>query len=130
MKSKKIYTELDNVYNTGIFKWLLIEIVSMLIMPYPMIHNHVYYEEANDFSAGIAFQWNDFLLCFMMMVRLVYVFRVALNNSFYTDPRAQRVCSIYGTDASYKFALKCIMRNDSWIILMMTMPVTLLCFSY
>jgi hypothetical protein len=55
MKFKKIYTDLDNIFNTGILNWMVIEIIAMLIMPYPMIHNHVYYEEANDFSAGIAF---------------------------------------------------------------------------
>jgi len=109
---------------------MIIEMVAMCIMPYPFLMDVVYYEDANDFSAGIAFQWNDFLLCLMMFLRLIFIFRVALNNSFYTDPRAQRVCNIYGTDASYYFALKCIMKNDSWIILTLTLPVTLLTFSY
>ena len=130
MKQKLIYTDLDNVFNTGILKYMIIEMVAMCIMPYPFLMDVVYYEDANDFSAGIAFQWNDFLLCLMMFIRLIFIFRVALNNSFYTDPRAQRVCNIYGTDASYYFALKCIMKNDSWIILTLTLPVTLLTFSY
>lgn len=55
MKEKLIYTELDNIFNTGIFKWMVIEIITMLIMPYPFLQNEIYYEDANDFSAGIAF---------------------------------------------------------------------------
>jgi hypothetical protein len=105
---------LDNLFNTEHLKWALLEIVLMAVMPYPGLHNHFYYEEANDFSAGIAFQWNDFLLCWMILVRLVHVIRVPINFSFYTDPRAQRVCSIYGTDANYSFAIKCIMKDNSY----------------
>jgi hypothetical protein len=70
---------LDNLFNTGLIKWLLLEILGCLIQPYPFLHNEVYYEDANDFSAGIAFQWNDFLLCLMIFFRMIYVFRVALN---------------------------------------------------
>jgi hypothetical protein len=60
----------------------------MLIMPYPFIHNQFYYEDANDFSAGVAFQWNDFLLAIMIFLRLIYIVRASLNMSFYVDPRA------------------------------------------
>lgn len=55
MKFKLIYTELDNIYNTGIYIAMILEILAMAIQPYPSVHNEVYYEEANDFSAGIAF---------------------------------------------------------------------------
>ena len=55
MKEKLIYSELDNVFNTGIFKWMMTEIICMMIVPFPFLHNVVYYEEANDFSVGIAF---------------------------------------------------------------------------
>jgi hypothetical protein len=67
---------------------MIIEMILMLVMPWPFLHNMTYFEEANDFSVGIAFQWNDWLLAFMMFFRLLYIFKVALNNSFYTDPRA------------------------------------------
>ena len=55
MKFKLIYTELDNICNTGIYISMILEILAMAIQPYPSVHNEVYYEEANDFSAGIAF---------------------------------------------------------------------------
>jgi len=66
----------------------------------------------------------------MIFFRLLYVVKVLLNQSLYTDPRAQRVCAIYGTDANYEFALKAIMKDTSYIILMVSMPITLIAFSY
>lgn len=88
MKFKLIYSDIDNIFNTGHFKWALIEIFFMLIMPYPCVHNHLYEEESNDFVVGNKFQWNDFLLCFMIFFRLIYVIRTILSLSAYTDPRS------------------------------------------
>jgi len=48
-------SELDNLFNTGMIWYMLFEIFCTLIQPYPFLHNEVYYEDANDFSAGIAF---------------------------------------------------------------------------
>jgi voltage-gated potassium channel Kch len=66
----------------------------------------------------------------MLYFRLIYLVKAFLNMSFYTDPRSQRVCIIYGKDADYSFAIKCIMKNDSWIVLSVTLIVTLLSMSY
>ena len=44
MKSKKFYTDLDNLFNTGLFKFMIIEILLMLVMPYPSLYNHTYQE--------------------------------------------------------------------------------------
>jgi hypothetical protein len=32
--------------------------------------------------------WNDFLLCFCIMFRLLFLFRTLLNMSSYTEARA------------------------------------------
>lgn len=39
MKTKKFYTDLDNLFNTGLFKYMMIEIPLMVIMPYPSLYN-------------------------------------------------------------------------------------------
>jgi hypothetical protein len=44
LKSKKIYTDLDDLFNTGMFKIMIIEILLMLVMPYPSLYNVVYKE--------------------------------------------------------------------------------------
>lgn len=39
---KLIYSEVDTIFNTGLFKGAIIEIIAMLVMPYPMVHNIFY----------------------------------------------------------------------------------------
>lgn len=55
LKQKLVYTDLDNIFNTGTFQAMSIEMVLMCVMPYPFLMNETYYETANDFSAGIPF---------------------------------------------------------------------------
>jgi hypothetical protein len=66
----------------------------------------------------------------MIFARMVYPIKSSLKMSFYMDPRAQRVCSIYGVEAGYEFALKAIMRENSWYIVIYGMLITLLSMSY
>lgn len=130
MKAKMNYTNLDNLFNTGIFKYMMLEILLTLVMPYPSLYNKVYYEQANEKSAGIPFLWNDWLLCFCIFFRVHFLLRTILSLSWYTEARAQRVCTIYGCDASYNFALKCMMKQNPWTVLSVMILVTLLMLSY
>ena len=66
----------------------------------------------------------------MIFFRLIYVVKTTINMSFYTDPRAQRVCAIYGAEANYSFAMKAIMKQDSWFVLGYSMLITLVSMSY
>jgi hypothetical protein len=54
---------------------MLVEVVGTLVQPYPMLYDKTYYESANENSAGIPFQWNDFLLCYAMFFRVQFLFR-------------------------------------------------------
>ena len=76
------------------------------------------------------FMWNDFLLCFCIMVRFVFLFRTLLSMSSYTEARAQRVCSIYGCDANTYFALKAMMKENPYKVLGVSILVSLLMMSY
>lgn len=109
---------------------MVFEILVSLIMMYPSLHGETYEETANDFSNGKVFYSNDILLCFMMFFRLNYILKALLQISFYTDPRAQRVCNIYGVDADNSFALKALMLKNSWVVLIYSMSISLLMFSY
>lgn len=55
MKFRIIYNDLDNIFNTGKFKWIVIEFFMMLVMPYPPLQNCLYTEEANLNTVGISF---------------------------------------------------------------------------
>ena len=78
---KQTFSEMDTIFNTGIWKMMTLEILMSLIMPYPHLYGKTYYESANSFSAGIPFEWNDFLLCFMLFARLPYLIRSILSAS-------------------------------------------------
>lgn len=95
---------------------MVFEIALTFIMPYPSLYNETYIETANDNSNGKIFFSNDLLLCIMMFARIHFVIKALLQISFYTDPRAQRVCAIYGCTADNSFALKALQVNDSWIV--------------
>ncbi len=44
LKNKKLLTDLDNLFNTGIFKVMCGEVLLMLVMPYPSLYNATYEE--------------------------------------------------------------------------------------
>lgn len=113
-KTKKSkFAELDNLINTGLYKQIIIEILLSLVMSYPSVYGSTYIETANDFSNGKIFITNDLLLCFMIFCRMHFLVRAIIQLSYYTNPRAQRVCSIYGVDATNSFAMKALMINYS-----------------
>jgi Ion channel len=70
------------------------------------------------------------MLCAMIFARFHYLLETILQISFYTDPRAQRVCFIYGADATNMYAIKSIMVNESWIIVISSTFISLIMFSY
>jgi hypothetical protein len=79
-------------------------------MNYPSLYGATYIETANSFSVDIKFVLNDFLLALMIGTRTIYLLRIILLSTTFTDPRSQRMCSIYGCDADPMFAIKCLMK--------------------
>jgi potassium intermediate/small conductance calcium-activated channel subfamily N protein 2 len=124
------YSELDTIFNTGLWKQMFLEILMSLVMPYPFLYEKTYSEDANAFSVGLLFEWNDFLLCFMIFCRLPYLIRTILSNSKFADPRAQRVCGIYGCDANQEFAIKALMIESPKEVLAGSLVISLIMFSY
>ena len=90
MKTKLILSEHDNLFNTGTYKSMLIEMVALLFMPLPFLYGATYRESNNSFSdlPGIYFHVNDILLCAGIFLRIYLISRAILSVSFYTDPRA------------------------------------------
>lgn len=130
MQTKLLLTEIDNICTTGLWKTMVFECVLVLIQPLPWLKSYNYEEEFNSTTIGIEFPVNDVLIFFMVMIRLYMPIRTILSQSFYTDPRAQRVCSIYGCYADYQFALKSIMIENSWMLLIMALIISLTAISY
>ena len=130
LQTKMMLTEIDNIFTTGLWKQMLVEIFLVLVQPLPWLHGYTYTEAFNSFTIGIEFPINNVLIFFMVMFRLQLPIRTLLSQSFYTDPRSQRVCSIYGCKADYQFALKSIMIENSWLLLILSLIISLSAISY
>ena len=109
---------------------MIFEMLCTLIMSYPSLIDSVYYENANDFDPGISFYTNDFLLCLMIFARVIYLIRAIIKLTYYSEPRAQRVCNIYGCDANNMFAFKAVMKESSWKVLISGLMISLTMLSY
>eukprot|EP00347_Sterkiella_histriomuscorum_P010523 403375958 len=108
---------------------LFLKCLLTLLMGYPSQYGETYVEKENDFTTTSVFITNDILLCIMIFARTHYLVRCILQISFYTDPRSQRICAIYGTDATNMYAVKAIMVNNSWIIVIFSTFISLIMFS-
>ncbi len=84
--------EKDGIWNTSIWKPMILKMVLSLFMNYPSLYGSTYLEFGNEWVGGIAFNSNDLLLCMMLFCRFHYVIKILLSVSYYTDPRSQRVC--------------------------------------
>ena len=131
-KTKLILSENDNLFNSGIYRRMLSEMFVLIFMPLPFLYGVTYTESKNTFSdlPGIYFHLNDILLCVGIFLRIYLISRAILSISFYTDPRAQRVCGIYGCDANCNFAVKCMMKVYSARVLVICLILSVLIFAF
>lgn len=81
-------------------------------------------------NTSATFKLNDLMLCFMIFFRIYFFARSILSISFYTDPRSQRVCNIYGADAGYYFAMKALMKEKPWNVLGISLMMSVFVFGY
>lgn len=110
---KHFYSEGDTMWNTGLYKNFLFELAIILVQPYPWLEGITYTESHNGTSPefqNFEFEVNEVLLCAMIFLRFYFFSRSVLRTTQFTDPRAQRICGMYGTEATYKFALKSVMK--------------------
>lgn len=129
-RTKNFIIETDNLFNTGLYKVMIVEVCAVLIQPYPFLQDVLYKETHMYGDASAKFQVNDLLICCMIFFRVYFYARSILSMSFYTDPRSQRVCNIYGADAGYAFALKALMKEKPWNVLGCSLAMSVFVFGY
>ena len=129
-RTKRLLSKHDNIYNTGLWKPMILECLITLIQCYPSLYGHTYMEEYNMFDPDTVFITNDILLMLMIFMRIHFLVICILSTSFYTEPRSQRVCAIYGADANEMYAVKAIMVNNSGLIVLLSTLVSMIMFSY
>ena len=88
-KTKLIMTPIDNLYNTGMYKAMIVEILLCCVMNYPSLYGEYYTETAiKSEEKNIHYILNDALLCLMVFIRLPYIIRVILILTDFKEPRA------------------------------------------
>lgn len=105
-KEKKLLMRLDNLINTKYYKSLALEIIIIMIAPYPGLEDTTFNEVYYDKNASVKIRVNVPLLWIAMMIRLYLLVRFVLSSTRYINPRMQRLCFISGVEASFMYGLK------------------------
>ena len=103
------YTIFDNLINTGLWRYIVLEVLINVIAPLPFFDGLLYTEYVDAYDVTIKYELNDILL-FFMFNRLYLVFKLSLYMTQFLQPRSQRVCALYGCEASTMFAIKSSMK--------------------
>jgi len=73
---------------------------------------------------------NDVLLTGMIIMRLYFITRSILNTSNYLEPRAQRVCQLFGCEASVGFAIKVMMKDNPNVVVLTGLLMSIAVLGY
>lgn len=115
--AKKILSPLDTLITTMYYQSLVVEIISLLIVPYPGIENVTYTESYPDKGVVIFTPINYVLLFLAMLIRIYLFIRFVLTYSKHKNARSQRLCIINGTQASFMYSIKAMMKEQPHIFL-------------
>jgi hypothetical protein len=69
----------------------------------------------------VEYRVNDVLLLISSMIRIYLAIRSILTLSFFMGTRSQRVCHMSGTDASFMFAVKALMKKRPYTVLIVSL---------
>lgn len=126
MKSKKQIHKDETFFTTGMWKWYILKCVFILIQPWWFLSDATYKDYYNEKSKDLIFQWNDFLTVMQIFFTMfpIYIYIIELTN--WTDPKAQRCCSIFGVKANFLFGLKALMLQEPITVVLSSFLFSLL----
>ncbi len=90
LKSKGLLTKLDDIFNTGLWKPLLGEIIICGFFPIPFLDNF-HWEEPVEMGTALTHvnhRFNDVLLC-LMFLRVYLGVRYVVSDSYFMGARGQ-----------------------------------------
>ena len=107
--ARGLHTEFDDLLSTGWWKSLTVEVLLLLLSPYPYLNNFYYREYLDQYGIWIEYKLNDLLMCFGF-VRIYILLRCLLVASKFMNPRSKRVCFMNNCEANLLFSLKAYMK--------------------
>jgi hypothetical protein len=102
----------------------------MLICPYEGLSNSYITENYIDRNIKVKLYVNNVMLCLAMLVRSYLTVRFALSFTRYKNPRSQRLCMVYGKEASWLYAIKCFMKDKPFPFLAASLCIPLVIGGY
>lgn len=85
-KSVGKFTQFDTLSNTGLWKFMVFEMMICVVAPYPFIVGTVYEEYVEAFDHTIVYEINDIML-FIMFARMYLPARFSFYMTDFMDPR-------------------------------------------
>ncbi|CAG9328556.1 unnamed protein product [Blepharisma stoltei] len=94
--------------------WMrVLEVILLLIFPYPYIDLYVYVPFRWDYQIlYICYTVNELLFVFIF-IRLLFLFKALANYTIYENHIARRFCAFYGTRSNVLFSFRCILAQYS-----------------
>ena len=129
-KARGYFSTYDTLGNTGLYKYLVVELALNLITPFPFIWNTNYSETYEDYSTTVKFRVNDIFLLIMCLLRTYHLVRCSLTLSHFMDTRSQRVCNMSGSDASFMFSIKSLMKKQPYAVLICSLLLSIILFGF
>jgi hypothetical protein len=96
-------------------KNFLLHLLLVLIQPYVFI-NDVEFNLKRGSSSNPA-KVNYLLFCGFIVIRYWYVIKFLIISSYYYSPRMQRFAAMYQSELNLSFALKCILKSNPLVCL-------------
>ena len=129
-KARGYYSQYDTLGNTGLYKYLIFEIIINCWTPFPFIWDETYEESYSDYSTRVDYRVNDIFLFLMCLFRTYLIVRASLTLSHFMDTRSQRVCSMSGTNATFMFSVKSLMKKKPYSVLISSLVLSVALFGF
>ena len=120
----------DTLISTGEWKPMTTELIFCSICPLPFLSGYTYKESYSDYSKTVQYRVNDILLLLMCLIRIYLVVRCILTFSFFMGTRSQRICNMSGSEASYMFSLKALMKKKPYTVLIFSLLISVTLFGF
>ena len=129
-KARGHYSKYDTIGNTGLYKYLFVEVIINSLTPYPFIWDETYTESFSDYDTKVNYRVNDLFLLIMCLCRTYLIIRALLTLSNFMDTRSQRVCMMSGSDANFMFSVKSLMKKKPYSVLLSSLIVSVALFGF
>ena len=120
------YSKNDNLFSSGLWKQLVLEIIILSLFIPPISINILFKESKNYYYFYSLYSLNT-LICFL---KIFFILRTLSYNTKWTNNNNVGICNKYIGRSSSKFCLKALIQENSLYLMITCLVLFLLYFSY